>query len=280
MQFLTNLISKIGLFVFFLLLEIIAIYFMAVKSDYHKNAIGVKTMAINAYISTKASNVIHFFSLPQENKSLIEENAKLKNKLAQQPILLMENDSTKAIVDSVYHQKYAYLTAEIVDYNLRRKDNYFLLNKGRKDGVKENMAVLSPNGVVGAVLNASDHYASVLSVLHSRTNIKARIKGGDRFGIIVWPGNNHRELALTEMPKYLDIKVGDTVMTAGASAIYPEGKLIGRVKSLSPNDDTGDYDITVEMFDDLSKIRNVYVVENLDKLDIEKAKSREDVITE
>lgn len=280
MQFLTNLISKIGLFVFFILLEIAAVYFMATKSDFHKNAIGVKTMAVNAYVSTKASNIINFINLPEENRNLIEENAELKQKLAKHPLFDAQDDSLRTKIDSAYHQKYAYLTAEIVDYNLRRKDNYFLINKGKKDGVSENMAVLSPHGVVGAVLNSSDHYSSVLSVLHSRTNIKARIKGSDRFGIIVWPGLDHRELSLTEIPKYLNVKVGDTVMTAGASAIYPEGELIGRVKTLEPNDDTGDYEIIVETFDDLSKVRNVYVVENLDKLDIEKAKSREHVITE
>ena len=280
MQFLTNLIAKIGLFVFFILLEIAAIFFMATKSDFHKNAIGVKTMAINAYVSNKTSYVQHFFKLPEENIALTEENARLKNLLSKSPVSNITNDSLKTEIDSIYRQKYSYLTAEIVDYNLRRKDNYFLINKGKKDGIKENMAVLSPNGVVGAILNSSDHYSSVLSVLHSRTNIKARIKGVDRFGIIVWPGIDHRELSLTEIPKYLNVKVGDTVITAGASAIYPEGALIGKVKKVEANDATGDHEIIVESFDDLAKVRNVYVVENLDKLDIDKAKAKEDVITE
>lgn len=279
MQFLTNLISKIGLFVLFILLEIAAVYFMATKSDFHKNAIGVKTMAINASISEKTSSVKHFFNLSDINRSLTEENAMLKNKLASYPEFESENDSIKTRIDSVYQQQYSYIAAEVVDYNLRRKDNYFLINKGKLDGVTENMAVLSPQGVVGAVLNSSDRYSSVLSVLHSKTNIKARIKGNERFGIINWPGENHRELSLTEIPKYLNVQVGDTVITAGASAIYPEGALIGRIKTLEPNDTTGDFEIIVEMFDDLSKIRNVYVVKNLDMLDIEQAKSRENVIT-
>lgn len=279
MQFLTNLISKVGLFVFFILLEIAAVYFMATKSDFHKNAIGVKTMAINASISEKASYVQHFFNLPEVNRALTEENARLKNQLSRYPNYEIENDSVKTRIDSIYQQKYSYVAAEVVDYNLRRKDNYFLINKGKQHGVTENMAVLSPQGVVGAVLNVSDSYASVLSVLHSKTNIKARVKGNDRFGIIKWPGENHRELSLTEMPKYLNIQLGDTVITAGASAIYPEGALIGTIKSLEPNDATGDFEILVEMFDDLSKVKNVYVVKNLDLLDIEQAKSKEDVIT-
>ena len=82
MQFLTNLIARIGLFVFFILLEIAAVYFMATRSDFHKNAIGVKTMAMNGYVSEKVSGIQHFFNLPDENRSLLEENARLKNQLS------------------------------------------------------------------------------------------------------------------------------------------------------------------------------------------------------
>ena len=280
MQFLTNLIGKIGLFVFFVMLLTASVYFMATRSDFHKNAIGVKSMAVNGYISEKVSGIQHFFNLPSENKSLLEENAQLKNRLSRYSISSVVRDSIQTKIDSVHRQKFTWLPAEVVDYSLRKKDNYFLINKGTKDGVKEDMAVLSPKGVVGAVLNASENYSSVISVLHSQTNIKARIKGLEYFGIVVWPGKDHRELALTEIPKYLKVQVGDTVLTAGASAAYPEGELIGRVSKLVPNDDTGDYEITVTTFEDLAKVRSVYVVENLDKIEIDTIKAAEDVITE
>lgn len=280
MQFLTNLIGKIGLFMFFISLLLASIYLMATRSDFHKNAIGVQSMAVNGYLSEKVSGIQHFWNLPNENKSLLDENARLKNQMAKFAVPSLSADSMQVQVDSVYRQKFTYLPAEVVDYSLRKKDNYFLINKGKLDGIKQDMAVLSPNGVVGAILNSSDHYSSVISVLHSQTNIKARIKGLEYFGIVVWPGKDHRELALTEIPKYLKVEIGDTVMTAGASASYPEGELIGKVTQLMPNDDTGDYDITVTTFDDLATVRSVYVVENLDKIEIDTVKAVENVITE
>lgn len=280
MQFLTNLINKIGLFVFFVMLLMASVYFMATRSDFHKNAIGVKSMAVNGYLSEKVSGVKHFWNLPEENSALLAENARLKNQLAQRSVYTVTSDSLKTRIDSVYRQKFTYLPAEVIDYSLRKKDNYFLINKGKKDGVKEDMAVLSPYGVVGAVLSASENYSSVISVLHSQTNIKARVKGLEYFGIVVWPGDDHRELSLTEIPKYLKVEVGDTVMTAGASAAYPEGIPIGKVTTLTPNDDTGDFEITVTTFDDLATVRGVYVVENLHKLEIDTIKAVENVITE
>ncbi|MGI9525647.1 MAG: rod shape-determining protein MreC [Weeksellaceae bacterium] len=282
MQFLNNLISKIGLFVFFLMLEIAALFFTATRSDFHKNAMGYKAMAVKGYFTNQYNNVVHFFDSPEENKLLAQQNAALKERIEQlenQREAMSISNSTIEL-DSAIHKKYAFKQAKIVDYSIDKKDNYFLINKGSKDGIKEDMGVLSPQGIVGAVLSTGDHYASVLSVLHSKSFVKARVKGQSRFGIIVWNGKDYKELTLTEIPKYLDIKVGDTVITAGASAAYPEGELIGRIKSLEPNNTTGDFEITVSMFDDLTKIRNVYVIENLDQVDIQKAKAREDVITE
>lgn len=273
MQFLANLISKIGVFVFFLLLEGVAVFLMFTQSGYHKGVIGEDLMNVNAYFSGKMADISHFFDLPRENKTLAQENAILRQSLKnlkQNPAQVLANQ------DSLVQHTYTYMSAQVVDYSLRKRDNYFLINKGRADGVKEDMAVLAPDGLVGAVLSTSEHYASVLSILHSKTNIKAKVKNLDYFGIIQWPGENHRILSLTEIPKYLNVKVGDTVVTAGASAVYPEGELIGRVSKLSPNPQTGDYNIEVTTFNDLADVKNVYVVENLVRPDILKAQEKED----
>ncbi|MRJ07526.1 rod shape-determining protein MreC [Ornithobacterium rhinotracheale] len=272
MQFLANLISKIGVFVLFLLLEGFSVFLMFTQSGYHKGVIGEKLMDVNGYFSGKIASVSHFFDLPNENKTLALENARLRQALKE----LKKSPETILVQDSLNPHTYTYMPAQVVDYSLRKRDNYFLINKGRADGVKEDMAVLSSDGLVGAVLSTSEHYASVLSILHSKTNIKAKVKNLDYFGIIQWPGEDHRILALTEIPKYLNVKVGDTVVTAGASAIYPEGELIGRVSKLSPNPQTGDYNIEVTTFNDLADVKNVYVVENLVRPDILQAQQKEE----
>lgn len=280
MQFLWNLISKIGLFVFFLILQAIAVYFIATRSDFHKNIIGAEFMSVNGFISNKTSKVSHFFNLPTENKSLQEENQRLKNEIAKYSSRIAVNDSVATKFDSVYRQKFTYVPARVVDYSLNKRDNYFLINKGKEEGLDEDMAVLSPNGIVGVILNSSKHYSSVVSVLHSKTNIKAKIKGHDGFGILKWNGEDYKTLSLTEIPKYTKVSVGDTIITAGASAVYPEGTLIGAISKFEPNVETAELEISITPFDDLSKVHSVYVVENLEKLDIQKAKEKENAITQ
>ena len=274
MYFLGNLISKIGVFIFFLILEAVSIFFMFSNSNYHKNVIGKSFMDVNGYFSEKVTYVTHFFDLPEENTRLASENAELRQNLKNISIT-NTNDSTLLSKDSIYQQKFVYKSAQIIDYSLRKRDNYFLINKGKADGIKEDMAVIFGKGIVGAVLSTSDHYASVISILHSKTNIKAKVKNLNYFGIIKWPGEDHRKLALTEIPKYLNVKIGDTVVTAGASAIYPEGEMIGRVTKLAPNNQTGDFNIEVTTFEDLANVKNVYVIENLDRANILEAKEKQ-----
>lgn len=276
MRFIENLLSKIGVFVVFIILEAFSMFLMFNNNGYQKSVIGKGIMSVNGYFSGKVNYITHYFNLPEENKSITEENARLKQALSNYKI------KATSVLDSSFYKKdsigkpiYLYKTAQIVDYSLRKKDNYFLINKGSENGIKEDMAVLSPKGVVGAVLSTSKHYSSVISILNSKTNIKARVKGLKYFGVIKWPGYDHRKLSLTEIPRYLNVKLGDTVVTAGASAIYPPNQLIGKVTQVTPNEKTGDFNIEVTTFEDLANVRNVYVVENLDKPEIESVRKTE-----
>lgn len=273
MQFFFNLFSKVGLFLFFILLEVVSLYFISTGSDFHKNAIGKKVMTVNGYFSEKISFVKNYINLPEQNSTLLKENTALRNKLE-----LYKKNHISSGVDSLAKPGYKFVSANIIDYSLRKKDNYFYINKGSKNGIKKNMAVISTGGIVGTVLNVSDNYSSIISVLHSKTKIKAKIKNLSYFGIIEWEGKDHRELRLKEIPRYLTAAKGDTIVTAGASAIYPPQIPIGVIEQIDPNEQTGDYDIIVKMFDDLASINNVYVIENINSDEIQEIKIEDNVI--
>lgn len=271
MKLLAHLLSKVGYFLFFILLEIGAVYAMFSQSNFHKTLVGEQLLNVNGFFSAKISKLKHYQNLPKENKILMEENAKLKNQL--EIFKGLKNSAHLGLdplaVDSSF-QRFEYTNAQIIDQSIRKRDNYFMIDKGIKDGVQPNMAVLTSRGVIGAVLHSTQHYSTVLSILHSQANIKAKVKNIDYFGILRWNGKDHQKLQLTEIPKYLNIKQGDTVMTAGASAIYPQGHLIGYISSLEPNEKTGDFDIEVSTFEDLATVQNVYVIKDLDRIEIEK----------
>ena len=151
------------------------------------------------------------------------------------------------------------------------QNNYFTINRGSKDGVRSQMGVIAPNGIAGIVVNTTDKYALVQSVLSvNKIKINASLKKSGFFGTLTWSGDDSRVMHLADVPKYVSIKVGDTVVTDGKSAIFPQGKIIGTVAGYEVDSKTGYWDISVELSEKMGHLSKVFVVKNLKKAEIQK----------
>ena len=82
--------------------------------------------------------------------------------------------------------KYKVLKANVIKNSFRLKNNYLTIDKGTKDGVKQDMGVLSPQGVVGIIENTSERFATVQSVLNTRSALNAMVKRTQHFGSLRW----------------------------------------------------------------------------------------------
>jgi rod shape-determining protein MreC len=77
-------------------------------------------------------------------------------------------------------------------------------------------------------------------------------------------------MQLADIPKYVSLKIGDTVVTAGKSAIFPMGIMIGRLAGYQVDSKTGFWDIQVELNEKMGKLSKIYVVKNLIKAEVQK----------
>lgn len=75
---------------------------------------------------------------------------------------------------------------------------------------------------------------------------------------------------LSDVPKYVPLQVGDTIVTDGKSAIFPQGVMIGRVSGFEVDSKTGFWDIAVELSEKMGKLNKIYVVKNLKKAEVRK----------
>ena len=130
--------------------------------------------------------------------------------------------------------------------------------------------MIAPQGIAGIVINTTDNYALVQSVL-STNNIKvnAALKKAEYFGTLSWEGGDARVMKLSDIPKYVPIKVGDTVVTDGKSSIFPKGVMIGRVAGYEVDTKTGYWDISVELSQKMGQLQKVFIVKNLKKIELE-----------
>ena len=128
------------------------------------------------------------------------------------------------------------------------------------------MAVITPEGIAGIVINTTQNYALVQSILSvDKIKINASLKKSNYFGTLSWNGEDTRIMHLSDIPKYVPIKVGDTIITDGKSALFPRGKMIGTISGYEVNSQTGFWDISVELSEKMGQLNKIFVVKNLKK---------------
>lgn len=256
-------LSRVYVLLIFLVLEGLAISYYAGSSAYTKARILTASNKGVGWIYRQISGIDHFFGLGRENRKLLDQVAELENELSFYREYYGEEELA-AIAGSVA-APFEYVAGRVVRNSVNRAENYFMVRVGRDDALrlKRGMAVVSVDGfMAGYVENTDGRNAICISALNKSFRASGSIKGTDHYGSISWPGRDARHLMLSEVPKYAEVAVGDTIVTTGYSLYFPEGIVIGEVEDLDVIESTASYNISVRMGADMSKLRNVILVDN------------------
>ena len=244
--------------ILFIFLEIIGIILISRNQSYHQARIASAVNNFKGAIATKYANVGNYFALKHENEALLRENVRLYNMLEQS----YTEEITLEQIDTNREHKYVYIYANVLNNSVNKQYNYITLDKGIKQGVSEDMAVIGPYGIVGTVKSVSDNFSLVISVLNRDYHPNARIKSSEYFGYIEWAGNNYQYVKLKDIPMHAPFNIGDTIVTSGFSASFPEGMPIGYITK-SVIDKGIQLEFTVKLFSDYKKLNHVMIIKNL-----------------
>jgi len=272
MQQIVYFIRKFRYFLLFLLLEVIALIFTIQHHSYHTSKFVSSANSISGGFYTKINAINEFFVLKTENKLLIEENVRLKNLLEKKATIFIEEIS-KVKDTSKYFQKYDYSVAKVINNNFTKRNNTLTINKGTNNGLSADLGVVNSTGVIGIIESTSSNYATVMSILNNNSNLNVRIKNSDHYGTLIWDGITYTTTQLRDLPRQASIKVGDTVITGGKSAIFPEGIDIGIIKDFKFENNQYQQ-INVLLFNDMSAIGYVQIVKNLQKSEQKKLEQK------
>ncbi|MCH5328221.1 MAG: rod shape-determining protein MreC [Coprobacter sp.] len=210
-------------------------------------------------------NVTGYFGLQEINRDLQEQNGVLEVKLAalRDYIARLEGDSLllRRPADSIYAD-YRFVVAQVINNSVAASHNYITLNKGLRDGIHSEMGVVDQNGIVGIVNAVSDNYAVVISLLNPKLRLSCKVKGSSYFGSLVWDGKDARYALLEEMPRHVAFAKGDTIVTSGYSAVFPEGVMVGIISDFSKQRNDNFYALKVELSTDFYRLNDVRVIES------------------
>ena len=268
---LIEFLRRIYVVLLFIAIEAIALSHYAHSSYYTQAKILSRAHSVAGGIQSSIFGVKHFFTLRSENETLTQRVAELESELAQYrgkqaddatDALTMEGIDPE-IAESL--SQYRYTTARIISNSISRSRNFITLNRGFMHGVVNNMAVISPSGMmVGYVVGCSERYSVVLSVLNTDFRTSGKVAGDEHFGSISWSGKSPYKVEMNDLSKHADIEVGDEVVTAGLSHFFPEGIKIGYVEKYEINDTQTSYHATIRLAADMTKLNNVILIENVD----------------
>lgn len=268
MRNLLQFLWRYNFFIFFLLLEVLCLYLVVQNNNYHNARLFNSTNLVAVKVNSVVSAMAEFINLKETNEALARQNAALKSILPD--AYYVDSALTKTFNDTVYEQQYRFMVAKVVNNSINRRSNYLTLDRGSLQGVKPEMGVICADGIVGIVKDVSEHYCSVISLLHKDTRISARVKKNGFIGSLVWEGFDASTGSLMDIAKHVKLAVGDTIVTSSFSTIFPEGIMIGRIEKLDPKTGVNFQDVDVKLATQFGSLTHVYIVDNVLKAEQKK----------
>jgi len=263
MQNLIQLIIRYGVFLVFLLLEIICLRLVISYNKSQKEIYLNSSKLFSSWIYEKTDRVVSYVRIADKADSLALENARLRTALDR--ARYQNLGGIDSIFDLESHQEYTYLPAKIINNSVSLWDNKMTLNRGSAHGIKKGMGIINENGIVGIVNNTSTNFSQALSILHSQLRISATHKKSGHFGTLVWSEINPQYITLRDIHVSADISEGDTIVTNRFSSVFPNGIMVGTIDEFNVERGTKIYKIKVKLSQNLSQLDYVYIINYLYK---------------
>lgn len=229
------------------------------------SAVGYITVGmqkVSASVTADGDNKT-YEQLKAENEALRSEVAQLRAELSDYTSIKEENLRLWKYYDlKKENSNYEFVPCSVIRRDPSGSFYSFIIDRGTAEDISLNDPVVTENGLVGYISEASASYSRVTSILSPDVSAGARdVKSGDT-GIITGDAeySDKNLLTMTKIASNNKIKAGDQVSTTGIGGMYPKDLSVGKVKEVKYNDfDTSLYAV-VEPYEDIQNVRDVVVI--------------------
>ncbi len=275
MHKLIEFIRSVYVVVFFILFEVLALSHYAQSNAYTQARLLARSNQVVGGVQGLFTRVHRFCSLGSENRRLTERIISLEEELARYRAAEAEG-RLAVLADSMGKLPYFYATAQVTASSINRSRNFIVIDRGSKQGVEYDMAVLAANGAMaGYVVSVSKNYAVALSILSPQFQGSGKLRNDpDYYGSIRWEGADSRFVTMDELPKYADIHEGDEILSTGFSDYFPPDIPIGTVESFRLNETKTYYTVKVRLAADMSALSDVILARNSDHEELKGLESK------
>ena len=225
--------------------------------------------AATGAVATVQEGWENYFALQQirqENERLREELAQMQVRLQQERASAQESRRLQEALDLRASTELKTAAAAVIGSGPDAFFRTITIDKGTQDGLRPDMAVIAPAGVVGRVIMPSARASKVQLLIDRDAGAGVMIERSRANGVVRGAGAIDELdfkaglLSLDYIANTADVKVGDRVVTSGIDGIYPKGFVVGEIQSVQR--EGGEYQIKIRPAVDFASLETVLVVLN------------------
>ena len=270
MNNLLNFFVKHSTWFIFAIYVILSLVLLFRDNPYQQSVYLTSANSLSAAVYKAFNGVTSYFHLRDINESLQERNAALEMELIE--LRGQMKDMALLSPDSLHQPalaQYSFVMAQVISNSISQSNNYITIDRGHLDGVSPEMGVIDQNGVVGIVNVVGPHASRVISLLNTHMRLSCKLRENGFFGSLVWDGKSPNYAVLEELPKHVTWFKGDTIVTSGYSAVFPEGIIVGVVEGLARGMSDSFVSLRIRLTTNFSQLSSVRVITNSMKEQIE-----------
>lgn len=238
----------------------------------------VQTVApMQAFVTKIKSNIGHFYdhyldvvNTSKENEFLRSRVSELASEVFQINTLKAENERLKQLLsfgENTIHKK---VLGQVIGWDASSEYKILRIDKGSVDGVVVKSAVITAEGLVGHTYRVYEKYSDVLTILDTNNRVDVVSERTRTHGVV--EGLSLMTCRMKYVPHSEELFIGDELVTAGLSVIYPKGLRVGQILNIKKNPEDLTQELTVKPVVDFTKLEEVVVLisptsEFLDKLE-------------
>ncbi|MCH1471821.1 MAG: rod shape-determining protein MreC [Flavobacteriaceae bacterium] len=250
MQQLVNAIIRFRNGLVYLLLISLCVFLLQQSSAYHRSLVANVSVFFGAEFSDLVNSFTSYTNLRETNKRLLQENQVLLDQILSEERLPSDTLAFSSI------------PLQVIRNSFINSYNYITLKGGKNSGVKNEMGLVTAQGIVGVVQFVQNRYAQGISILNKDLKINAKLKNSNHFGSLTWKGDDPTKMKLFDVPKTATIKIGDTIQTGGMSTIFPPNLPIGSISNFVDDPSKSFYDIQISLFQDMTNLGTVFAIDH------------------
>lgn len=189
--------------------------------------------------------------------------ADLEQKVSNHDEVVAENIRLRQMLNyKSAHPEFTMTLAGIITKDFGTWTNTFTIDRGENDGIKPNMAVVVPSGVVGFVTDVYPNSARVQTFLDPRSAIGVIVQRPESrlAGVVKGDGNHPNKPMMVNIAREGDVLVGDKLITSGYGGIYPKGLLVGNVLSIENDTEGFVKNATIQPTVDFHRLEEVFII--------------------